>query len=321
MKLSSRAALTALASVVMTFALAATAMAAAPVARTTGSNSITSGGATLVGTVDPNNEATTYYFEYGTTRRYGSRTEAVGPIRGANARRVTARVEGLAPFTRHHFRLVASNPSGVDSGENRSFRTLRQPLGLQINAAPNPVTFGQPTTIGGTLTGTGNANRQVVLQQRPFPYTAAFTNVGNPLVTDAAGNFSFPILPPLVNTQYQVSTVGDNPVTSGIVSLGVAVRVVTKRSARRVRRNRTVRLYGRMYPGRRLTRFQVQKQTRSGRWMVVARGLTTRGRNGYGRWSKRIKVPRSARYRVVIDPRDGDIVAGIGREVTVRVRG
>ena len=320
MKLRSRAALSALATVVMVLALAATASAAAPTATTRAATEISSGGATLVGSVDPNNEATSYYFEYGTTRNFGSRTELQNAGTGANARRVTTRVEGLTPATQYFFRIVASNRSGVQNGGRLAFRTLRQPLGVQIGVVPNPVLFGEAITVTGTVTGTGSARRQVVLQQRPFPYTSSFTNVGSPTVADDAGAFSIDVVPgPLLNTQYQVSTLGNNPATSGIITVGVAPKITTKRTRRSVERNRRMTLYGRMTPGRRGTPFQIQKQTTSGRWMVVARGVTTKGRSGYGRWKKRIKVTRTARYRVFIDIR-GDYVGGIGREVTVRVR-
>ena len=45
-----------------------------PVATTGPATGISQTSATLTGTVDPNNEATTYYFEYGTTTSYGSTT-------------------------------------------------------------------------------------------------------------------------------------------------------------------------------------------------------------------------------------------------------
>jgi len=60
-------------------------------------------------------------------------------------------------------------------------RTSR--FGLTLAATSNPVPFGRSTTIVGTLSGTGNGGRQVVLQQNPFPYTGGFTTVGNAQLT------------------------------------------------------------------------------------------------------------------------------------------
>jgi hypothetical protein len=299
--------------------LATSASAAAPVAKTTGVNQISPSGATLVGSVDPNGEATTYYFEYGTTRRYGSRTPDA-TVNGANARRVTGRVEGLAPNTRYHFRLVAGNRSGVNSGADRTFRTKPQPLGLQITATPNPITLGTATTVLGTLTGTGNAGKQVVLQQRPFPFTAEFTNVGSPVVTDGNGAFSVPVLPLFLTTQFQVQTVDKPVVTSPVLTVAVAARVRTATSARSVRRNRRVRIFGTVQPARVGLPFEIQKQLKSGSWVVVARGVTRRGTADSSRYSKRVRVFRTARYRVFVATPGGDVVSGFGPEYVVRAK-
>ena len=51
---------------------------------TTAASDIGETTATLNATVAPAKEATTYYFEYGTTTAYGSRTPNAGPI-GGNA--------------------------------------------------------------------------------------------------------------------------------------------------------------------------------------------------------------------------------------------
>ena len=306
--------------VAATFGIASTAMADAPEARTTGVNGVEAGAATLVGTVDSNGEATTYYFEYGTTRRYGSRTADANNGNGTNRRTVRVRVEGLAPNTRYHFRLVASNPSGVRSGADRNFKTKPQPLGLQISAAPNPVSFGSATTITGALTGTGNANRQVVLQQRGFPFSADFADLGNPVVTDANGAFSFPILPLPGTTQFRVRTVQPDNVFSAVLTLGVAARVSTNVSSRSVRRFRRVRIFGTVAPARVGAPFEVQRETGKGAWLTVKRGFTRRGSDTVSRYAKRVRVSRTAKYRVLVHMLDGALVSGFGREVSVAVR-
>ncbi len=300
--------------------LAATATAAAPGVSTGAAQGIESGAATLTGSVDPNGEATTYYWEYGTTRRYGSRTADGSAGNGANPRRVTLRVEGLAPNTRYHFRLVASNPSGVRSGEDRRFTTRRQPLGLQITAAPNPAVFGSSSVITGTLTGTGNANRQVVLQQRAFPFNTDFADVGNPVVTDANGAFSFPILPLPGTTEFRVRTVTPNDVYSPVLTLGIAARVSTLTSRRSVRRFRRVRFFGTITPAAVGAPFEIQRRTGTGRWLVVARGFSTEGGDTSSKYSRRVRVTRTAKYRVLVHMLGGPIVSGFGREVGVAVK-
>jgi hypothetical protein len=317
MQLISRAALALIAGLAVA-GLPSAAQAAAPSASTQSANQITSGSAQLRGTVNPNGERTTYHFEYGTTRRYGSRTPDVSAGSGTSNRAARATVSGLRPNTRYHFRLVASNPSGVVSGENRSFRTRVQPLGVQITAAPNPVTFLERTGIFGRITGTGAANREVVLQQRVFPYTGAWQTVGTPRRSDAAGNFSFTGLLLPQTSQFRVRASGG--AFSGVLTLGVAVRIRTSVSATRVTRGRSVRFSGVIRPARAGAQYAIQKRTRDGRWVVVAGGITRGGSPNFSGFSKRVRVPTGGQYRVYVRIVDGNIQSGIGRTVTIRTR-
>jgi hypothetical protein len=60
---------------------------------------------------------TRVYFEYGATRRYGSRTRAVGPVRGDVAARIRT-----TPGTVLHFRAVATNAKGTRVAPDRTVR-------------------------------------------------------------------------------------------------------------------------------------------------------------------------------------------------------
>ena len=210
----------------LAFALlpAGTALAAAPTVVTGGAALVNSSSATLTGTVNPQGLATRYYFQWGATAAYGARTPSTSAGAGKAGVPAVADLTGLTPATRYHYRLVAHNAGGTRVGADRSFVTARQPLALVIGAQPNPVPFGGGTLIAGTLTGTGNGGRQVVLQQNAFPYTTGFQSVGNPQVTNAAGGFSFPLLSIPINTQYRVTTLTTPPVISPPIGVGVAVR-------------------------------------------------------------------------------------------------
>lgn len=83
--------------------------------------------ARLGGSVRPGAAASRYWFEFGTTRRYGART-AVGHVgRRASARVVYALARGLQPGQRYHYRLVSVRPNGQrTNGADRAFGTTSQ---------------------------------------------------------------------------------------------------------------------------------------------------------------------------------------------------
>jgi hypothetical protein len=300
---------------------AATAAPAKPDVRTGAAANVAQSTATLTGRVNPNERATTYFFEYGTTSLYGARTGDV--TTGATNRfaAVAADIAGLAPATRYHYRLVARNGRGLTKGGNRTFRTKRQPLGLTLAATPNPVVTGGSTTLAGTLSGTGNANRQVVLQGNPFPYTQGFQNVGDPHVTNDQGAFSFPLLGLTTNTQYRVLMPQNQNVQSPIVALGVApiVRASAKR-VRRTRRGAIIRFRGRVTPAHDGTQIAIQR-LRRGTWVTINGTVARHHRSGqYSRYSKRLRLRRGGRFRVWAGVSSGDQVPATSRELRVRVR-
>jgi len=86
---------------------------------------ITAKGAVLHGAIDTRGRATTWRFQYGTTRGYGRSTavRSIGPDLGTVP--VAQRIGGLRPFTTYHFRVVGTTSSTgmVSYGPDRSFRT------------------------------------------------------------------------------------------------------------------------------------------------------------------------------------------------------
>jgi hypothetical protein len=80
--------------------------------------------ATLTGTVNPNDEATTYFFEYGLTSSYGLQTYALTLPAGTATVPVSLTLPGLAPGFTFHYRLVASHGStSVSYGADSTFET------------------------------------------------------------------------------------------------------------------------------------------------------------------------------------------------------
>jgi hypothetical protein len=267
----------------------------------------------LNGTVDPNEAATTYFFQIGTTTLYGAQTSSGVTGKGTKAIKVTQPVTGLAPATKYHYRLVGQNSKGLVKGKDRTFTTRRQPLGVSLAATPNPIIAGGSTTLGGTLTGTGNANRQVALQSNPFPYTQGFVTSGNSQVTDSAGNFSFPLLSVPITTQYRVLMPANTNVVSPIVVLGAAVKVTTHARASGSR----LRFSGRISPASPGSRIRIMKR-RNGKWVSVASTFARARSGGYSAFRKVIRRKRG-RYRVFADVR-GAYVGNVGRVVRVHRR-
>jgi hypothetical protein len=235
------------AAAILTLALAGSAAAASkPGATTDGAREVGYASALLLGTVNPQAQNTSYYFQYGLTHAYGGQTAISDAGSGNKGVTVKAAVGGLQPLTVYHYRLVAVNASGATLGADHTFMTSKIPLSLSILASPNPVIFGGPVTVQGTLSGTENAGRQVVLQGNAFPFTAGFVNVGNPELTTATGGFSFALLGATLTTQYRVVTTTNPAVVSLVTTESVAVSVTSHIA--KTRRRGYARIYGTVTP-------------------------------------------------------------------------
>jgi hypothetical protein len=306
----------------VTAAIAVAGQAAAaskPTVTTGGASRITQTSATLTGKVNPNGARTTYFFQYGTSNLYGATTGPTDAGSGTNAKPATADLTGLAPFTKYHYRLVAENSQGRTFGSDRTFTTKKQPLGFSLTANPNPATWGTGATLAGQLTGTGNAGRTVKLQQKAFPFTTGFTDVGNPLVTDANGNFGFAVPLLTVTTQFRVMTVGAPRATSPIVIVGCAVRVGVKVNHSRVHRGGRVRFSGHVTPANDGALFAVQR-LRKGQWVTVQGGSLHHGTLSASRYRKTMRIRHFGRYRIFVGVNNQN-TSGVSREVRIRKRG
>jgi hypothetical protein len=299
---------------------AAASAATKPAVTTGGVANVTFSTATLIGKVDPNGAATAYFFQYQTTNVYGVNTVTTAPASagaGNTAVRVAVPVGALAPVTKYHYRIVAQNAKGIVRGADRTFTTKKQPLGVSLTASPNPVKPGGPVTLAGQLTGSGNAGRQVVLQGNPFPYAQGFLTLGNAVVTDPAGNFSFTLLSVPVNTLYQVLMPAKPEVRSPIVTVGAALQVTTRtKRISRTRRSVKVRFRGNVTPAAPGLRVDIQR-LRAGIWTHVASTHTIEAGASHSRYSTRVRVRKGGKFRVVVEA-SGAYVNGVGRAVTIR---
>jgi len=114
-----------------------TAVVAPPLAVTLPVTDVTATTATLHGTVNPQQAATTAIFEYGTTTSYG-RTVAASPssLQGTQAQAVSGQLAGLDPGTTYHYRLVATNAGGRAEGSDLTFTTAVDVTRCTIDGVP-----------------------------------------------------------------------------------------------------------------------------------------------------------------------------------------
>lgn len=88
-------------------------------------SNVASTSATLNATIDPQESATTYRFEYGPTAAYGTSAPPVERLiaAGTSGVAVEVHVQGLSPSTVYHFRVVATNGEGTEPGADSTFTT------------------------------------------------------------------------------------------------------------------------------------------------------------------------------------------------------
>ncbi len=296
-------------------ALAAPAAAAGgPTATTGGPQQVSYSSAVLTGWVDPNGRETSYYFQWGLTRAYGGQTAIADAGTGTRTVQVALPVAGLQPLTRYHYRLVAVSAAGVSQGFDHTLLTSKVPLSLQILTSPDPVRFGGTVTVEGTLSGTENANRGVVLQANSFPFTAGFVDLGNAELTSASGGFSFPVIGLTVITQFRVVTNTNPPVISSVAAENVAVSVSSH--VGRARRPGFVRIYGTVTPGEDGMEVGILRIVH-GRGVLV--GGTLLRPDGANRSAFSSEVHATAGvYRVLVRVTGGGQVSSYGQPLLIR---
>jgi len=87
------------------------------------SSDVTAKSATLWGLIGPNNDSTTYYFEYGPTNSYGSISPEVSGLTDNSTELVSVVISSLSPGTIYHYRVVAYNTGGISYGDDLTFTT------------------------------------------------------------------------------------------------------------------------------------------------------------------------------------------------------
>jgi hypothetical protein len=291
----------------------------APGVSTQHTRDITPTSANVSASLNPHAGQTTYYFQYGTSTRYGGRTPdpAADAGSGTTAATVTAPLTGLQPYTRYHWRLVATNAAGTTRGPDKSFTTARAPTAVSLGLSRTTVAWGSGLSLGGRVSGPGSVALTVALEQQRFPFDVAFNEIATAR-TSKDGGYLFTIDNLLGATRFRVLTRTQNIVASPVVTARAAVRAGI--AARTLSRKRA-RIEGSIVPAVRGT-VSLQGRLASGRWTQVRHATVAPGAGG--RTTYRFKVWRARKasrsYRVVALPERGAYVRGTSRAVVVSRR-
>src|SRR6188474_1771996 len=144
-----------------------TTLAAPPTIDSQSAVNVTASSADLRAQINPLGTATSYHFEYGTTRAYGQSTPevAIGDSHGAVA--VEAHIEGLDPVV-HHFRVVATNEAGTTTSANQTFNFYPEPC-PNATARQQSGSGALPDCRAYELVSPGNAGSTVLIPGGAVP--------------------------------------------------------------------------------------------------------------------------------------------------------
>jgi hypothetical protein len=143
--------------------------ASSPSVVTNGTSSVGQHSAVLHGTVNPNGNSATYFFQWGLTKGYGDNGTPTSAGSGTVSVSVHQTAHNLIPGTIYHYRLVATNQFGTSVGGDRTFKTAGPPPpGVYTGPAV------QLSTRGATLTGAVNPSGATTTWYFDWGGTAAY---------------------------------------------------------------------------------------------------------------------------------------------------
>jgi phosphodiesterase/alkaline phosphatase D-like protein len=186
-----------------------TTTAIAPTVTTSAAGGVSSGTATVNGTVNANYAVTTVTFEYGLTTDYGASVNAApNPVNGGSETAVTGTITGLAPNTTYYYRVVGFNTAGSTNGSDMTFTTAAIPPTVTTTAA------GDVGTSSATMNGTVKANNAEATATFDYGLTTAYgttvTAAPSPVGGDMATAVAAAITGLNPNTTYHYQAVGTN---------------------------------------------------------------------------------------------------------------
>ncbi|HEX4518909.1 MAG TPA: fibronectin type III domain-containing protein [Gaiellaceae bacterium] len=192
-----------------------------PAVQTGSAQGASTTGVTLTGSVNPGGNTTTWYFEYGTSTSYSSKTPAKSAGSGSAPTGVSAAIAKLTAGTTYHYRLVATSSAGTVNGSDVTFTTV---AALTLTASTAQAVYGTIVTLSGAVWSRQTGVKITIYGQAIG--SRSFSTLGSSL-TGAGGTWSFPVRPKL-QTAYRASASDGTSATATIgVRPAVSLRVIT----------------------------------------------------------------------------------------------
>ena len=160
-----------------------------PQVSTLSATAVTTNGALLNGTVNPDGYSTTAWFEWGTTASYGNLTTATEMGSGTDALPLLVPLAGLTPGVTYHYRIAATNSNGAVYGSDQAFGTGGPPQVSTLSATA-------VTTSGAVLNGTVNPHGLPTAAWFEWGITSSYGNL-TPVTDMGGGTNALPLSVPV----------------------------------------------------------------------------------------------------------------------------
>ena len=260
--------------------------------------------ASLVGTLDPKGRPTTWYFEYGPSTSFGSRTPTTSAGSSGGSRAVSALVSNLVPGVTYHYRLVATSSAGTSRGADVAFTTLQAVTMTQTTLEP---VYGRFVTLTGTVSSRQMGVKVTILGQQFGE--SSFVPVAT-VLTGLDGTWSY-VARPRIRTAYQASAGGgvSPPIFVG-VRPAVSLRVITKARV-------TTRVVA---PTSFSGRFVQLQRLSNGRWVTVKRARLNAKSSAIFRAKALPRGRSTIRIAMSVNQAGPGYLAGFSRTIVYRRR-
>jgi hypothetical protein len=167
---------------------------------------VTNSSAGLNGSVNPEGQATSYYYRYGTTDAYGLQTSPASVGSGTTPVAVHTTLHGLSSNATYHYQLVATNPGGTTYGPDQILTAASSQavvLGHEGFVSPGWVVGVELGCRHGTSPCTGHiamTHNGVTIAQRDYSIAADSGGFQNMVLSqtgksDLGQNSTFHLLP------------------------------------------------------------------------------------------------------------------------------